>query len=719
MILNKKFLTVYFIFFYVVILSAQEKIKDSTNVEVLEEVVITAESNVMSLSKKLFTVNTIKRKDIENVAGNTLADVLFNNLNISINPDASNGKSTVSLFGLDGQYVKILIDGIPIVSDNGVGNNIDITQINLDDVERVEIVEGSMGVLYGDNAVAGVINIITKRGLKDNGWELQLALQEESVGNEFEFFDKGRHIQNFKVTNQVNDKLSYSIGASRNDFAGFYNTYKGPNYVNIQDGAVVNDGLRGTEWNPKEQITTSLNVDLDLGKHNLFYKLQYFNEDLEIFNSSVNGRYEDGRLNPTALDKNYNTNRWVSNLNASGSLIGDTKYNVSLSYQNQKRNYKEYVYNILDRETESVQTDAVSQSSNIWYSKAFVNNIIPNSEIFNFQLGYEFTNQTGFDAISTGNYSNDVVKNTITNYELFSITEFKINKKLSLNPGTRFTHSSQFNNHLIWSLSSTYDFTEKLKLKAVVGSAYRAPNFEELFFYFVDSNHNVRGNPDLQPEDGISIFVNLKDSYKINKNAYLKTGFNTFYIDLNDAIASVTTEDENGRVLFTQDNIDYSKRLGFTLDNNFIYKNWNIGLGATYLGTTNAINKSLNNTSDYLWALNLQTSINYQIEKWNTNISSQLKYNGKTQGVFNDNNGELFIGETNAYTWLNASIKSNITPKLSTTLGVRNLLDVVDINTGISAGAHSASTSTSRLIGNGRSFFLKLTYNLNFNTNKK
>ncbi|WP_289044572.1 TonB-dependent receptor [uncultured Olleya sp.] len=719
MILNKNYLTVYFIFFCVVILSAQEKIKDTTNIEVLEEVIITGESNVMSLSKKLFTVNTIKRKDIENVAGNTLADVLFNNLNISINPDASNGKSTVSLFGLDGQYVKILIDGIPIVSDNGVGNNIDITQINLDDVERVEIVEGSMGVLYGDNAVAGVINIITKRGLKDNGWQLQLVLQEESVGNEFEFFDKGRHIQNFKATNQVNDKLSYSIGASRNDFAGFYNGFKGPNYVNIQDGAVVNDGLRGTEWNPKDQITTSLNVDLNLGKHNLFYKLQYFNEDLEIYNRSVNGRYEDGRLNPTALDKNYNTNRWVSNLNASGSLIGDTKYNVSLSYQNQKRNYKEYVYNILDQETESVQTDAVSQSSNIWYSKAFVNNIITNSEIFNFQLGYEFTNQTGFDAIATGNYSNDVVKNTITNYELFSITEFNVNKKLSLNPGARFTHSSQFNNHLIWSLSSTYDFTEKLKLKAVVGSAYRAPNFEELFFYFVDSNHNVRGNPNLQPEDGLSIFVNLKDSYKINENAYLKTGFNTFYIDLNDAIASVTSGDDDGRVLFTQDNIDYSKRLGFTLDNNFIYKNWNIGLGATYLGTTNAINKSLNNTSDYLWALNLQASINYQIEKWNTNISSQLKYNGKTQGVFNDTNGELFIGETDAYTWLNLSIKTNITPKLSTTLGVRNLLDVVDINTGISAGAHSASTSTSRLIGNGRSFFLKLAYNLNFNTNKK
>jgi len=714
MSLNKNKICIYFLIFFGCALSAQEKERDTTKVEELSEVIVVGESNVMSLSKKLFTVGTIKRKDIENVAGNNLADILFNSLNITVNPDASNGRSTISLFGLDGQYVKILVDGIPVVSDNGVGNNIDITQINVDDVERVEIVEGSMGVLYGDNSVAGVINIITKRGLRDEGWEIQLSLQEETVGNEFELFDQGRHIQNFRVTNQVNEKFSYAFGGSRNDFAGFYNDFRGPNYANIQDGTVVNDGLRGTEWNPKEQITLSANADLDLGKHNLFYKLQFFDENLDIYNRSVNGRFEDGRLNPTALDQNYATKRWASNLNASGPLIGATTYNFSFSYQTQRRNYQEFVYNIIDQQSQSVEVDALSQSSEVWYSKAFVNNFLPKSNLFDFQLGYEFTNQSGFDAIATGDYSSDVVENTITNYEVFGITEFKPTKKLSINPGARFTHSTQFNNFLIWSLSSTYDFTEKLKLKAVVGSAFRAPNFEELFFYFVDANHNVRGNPNLQPEDGISVFVNLKDNYRVAKEGFLRPSFNFFYIDLKDAIASITTEDENGRVLFTQDNIDYSKRLGFSLDNSFIYKNWNIGLGATYLGITNAINESIDNSSDYLWSLNLQTSIVYNIEKWDTTVSTQLKYTGETQGVFTDTDGELFIGETEAFTWLNASIRTTISPKVTATVGARNLLDVVSINTGASAGAHSTSTSASRLIGNGRSYFLKLAYNLNF-----
>ncbi len=714
MSLNKNNFCIYFFIFWSSSFYAQETVIDTTQVEKLSEVVVVGESNVMSLSKKLFTVGTIKRKDIENVAGNNLADVLFNNLNITVNPDASNGRSTISLFGLDGQYVKILIDGIPVVSDNGVGNNIDITQINIDDVERVEIVEGSMGVLYGDNSVAGVINIITKRGLRDDGWEIQLSLQEETVGQEFEFFDQGRHIQNFRVTNQVNEKLSYSFGASRNDFAGFYNGFRGQNYANIQDGTVVNDSLRGTEWNPKEQITASANLDLDIGKHNFFYKLQFFDENLDIYSRIVNGRFEDGRLNPTALDRNYETDRWVSNLNVSGPLKGKTKYNVSFSYQTQKRNYQEYVYNIINQQTQSIETDVLSQSSNVWYSKAFINHIVPKSNFFDLQFGYEFTNQTGFDAIATGDYSSDVVENTITNYELFGVSEFKPTKKLSINPGARFTHSSQFKNHLIWSLSSTYDFTEKLKLKAVVGSAYRAPNFEELFFYFVDANHNVRGNPNLQPEDGISVFVNLKDNYRIAEEGFLSPSFNIFYIDLKNAITSITTEDENGNLLFTQDNIDYSKRLGFTLDNGFIYKNWNIGLGATYLGITNAVNKSLGNSFEYLWNLNLQTSLAYSIDKWDTTLSTQLKYTGKTQGVFTDAEGELFIGETDAFTWLNASVRADLSTHVSATFGARNILDVVSINTGASAGAHSASTAASRLIGNGRSYFLKLSYNLNF-----
>src|SRR5690606_18866336 len=94
---------------------SQEKTpSDTTNVTELNEVVVTGENKVMSLSKKLFAVGVIQKDDIAQVAGNNLADLLNYNLNITITPDPATGRSTISMFGLDGQYVKILMDGIPM-----------------------------------------------------------------------------------------------------------------------------------------------------------------------------------------------------------------------------------------------------------------------------------------------------------------------------------------------------------------------------------------------------------------------------------------------------------------------------------------------------------------------------------------------------------------------------------------------------------------------------
>ena len=131
--------------------------------EKLSEVVVTGQFEPQSIKKSVFNVRVISNKDIKNLAANNLSDVLNQYLNITVRPSGTSGRSTVSLFGLDAQYFKILVDNIPLVNEAGLGNNIDLSQINLDDVERIEIVEGSMGVVYGANAVSGVLNIITKK----------------------------------------------------------------------------------------------------------------------------------------------------------------------------------------------------------------------------------------------------------------------------------------------------------------------------------------------------------------------------------------------------------------------------------------------------------------------------------------------------------------------------------------------------------------------------
>lgn len=689
--------------------------KDTTQVTQLNEVVVTGENKVMSLSKKLFAVGTIQKEDIAQIAGNNLADLLHNNLNITIIPDPATGRSTISMFGLDGQYIKILMDGIPMASDNGIGNNIDITQINLEDVERIEIVEGSMGVLYGDNAVAGVINIVTKRGFGQHKWELRASVQEETVGNEYALFDKGRHIQNLKVKHNLNDNLNITAGVSRNDYAGFYNDYQGRNYVNINEGTVVNDGLRGMEWNPKNQLTAFANADLHLNTHQLFYKFQYYNEEVDVYDHKVNGRLDPatGEPNPTAADELFTTHRIMNNINMSGPLLGRSTYNLSLSYQDQKRYYEKYVYNILQQGIASYITDALDQSSKIWYSKGFVNNLFPEKNPIDLQLGYEITHHTGYDATATGNYSSEVVKNTLGNYDVFGVADIDLNEHFSIYPGFRYITNSQFGNHLIGSISTNYRFNKTLLLKAIVGSAFRSPNFEELFYYFVDSNHNVQGNPDLDPEDGISIFLNLENIYPIGEKGYLKSAIKSYYFDINNKIAFVNRGDDEG--MFTYHNIDRSKILGFSWENNLSYNQWQIGLGATYMGESSALISSDKSQTDYLWSLNTQVNLSYTLPELKSILSAQIKYNGKSQ-VFMEENDELTIKSTNPFTWVDVSIRTELSKNLEAIFGARNLLDIVTVKANdISSGGHGGSAPTTRLFGNGRSYFLKLLYNLNLN----
>src|SRR5690606_38524183 len=179
----------------------EDAIQDSAQFVNLESVVITGQYTAQSVDKSLYQVEIISADDIKNQAGNTIADVLNQNLNLKIDQNPGSGDSTINLMGFSGDYVKVLIDNIPLVSDSGFGNNIDLTKINLDNVERIEIVKGAMGVDYGSNALAGIINIITKKSAKYD-WKINFLVQEETVGKEYDWYEdggiekgKGRHIQ--------------------------------------------------------------------------------------------------------------------------------------------------------------------------------------------------------------------------------------------------------------------------------------------------------------------------------------------------------------------------------------------------------------------------------------------------------------------------------------------------------------------------------------------
>ena len=687
-----------------------EKSKDTISVTELEQVVVTGQYNPQSIKKSVHNITVIDKEQIKRQAANSLADLLNFNLNLTVISDSETGQSTISFFGFDSQYVLILVDNVPLVSDNGLGNNVDLTQINLDDVERIEVVEGAMGVEYGANAVTGVINIITKKS-SDSKWKITATLQEETVSDEYEWFDKGRHVQAVTASHNINDNWYTSIGFNRNDFAGFFNNRQGKNYYE-------NDGLRGYDWLPKEQYTTNALLSYNKNNHKFFYKFEYFNEEINFYNPSVRSNIDvvTQTSNPSATDRIYTTNRFYNHINGSGNFKSGVRYNVSLSYQQQKRRLNEFNYFILTQEKTN-ETDEVYQSSKVFFSKGSLSNLFQR-EKFKAELGYEVTMQNGFDTEASGSETSTPKSEKLNNFAIYGSSEIQINDNLSLRPGMRFNVNSKFDSKFVASLTARQQLNNGLEIRANFGSAYRTPNFQELYYYFVDANHDVRGNENLKPEDGVSAFLNFKKTSWIGENTRLENQIKFNYLNLSDKIELAVVN--FSPLQYEYINIDTYKLWGITTDNTIKTENWNFGLGASLLGMSRELKNEANANDEFLYNFQLTSSTTYYVEKWKTAISLIYKFNGKQKeysavgGTDTSGNSNFSLVTRDSFHWLDASIKKSFfNDKIETTLGARNLLDVTRVNSSFSSTS-SHGSGNSFLLGYGRSFYLKLLYKLNF-----
>ncbi|WP_336891472.1 TonB-dependent receptor [Flavicella sp.] len=683
---------------------------DSITTNILEEVIVTGQYNPQSIKKSIYNVTVINREQIDNQAANNLADLLNFNLNLTVIPNSQTGQSNISFFGLDSQYFNILIDNIPLVSDTGLGNNIDLTQINLDDIERIEIVEGSMGVEYGANAVSGVINIITKTSI-DNKWSIQPSIQEETISDEYAWFDKGRHIQSLNISHNIDKNWYAKIGFNRNQFSGFFNDKQGGNYYE-------NDSLRGYDWLPKTQFNTNATVYYKKNNIKIFNKTDYFTETINFYSQTVrpNINVEDQTSNPSSTDKIYTTDRFINNLNINGRFKTGTSYSFSLSYQQQKRYLNEFNYYIITKQ-KSDETNELNQSSQAFFSKGTLNNIFSNENL-KFQLGYETRFISGFNSEASGAISEIEKTKSQNNYALFSSFEYSINENFLLRPGIRYEHNSKFKSKFLGSLSSRYSFKKGIEIRANIGTSYRTPNFEELYYYFVDSNHNITGNTELKPEVGFSAAINIK-KYSYSNNLTFLNSIKFNYIDIKDKIdlAIVTPNPLEYQYV----NINAYQLVGLTTENSIKSKNWTFKFGATLQGISRISNDQVNADNDFLYAYQINTNATYFFEKLKTSCTLLLKHNGEqadyiASGTDAEGNSIFILAKTEPYTWLDASIKRSFSENtVQVTLGARNILDVTSINiTNSSQGTTHSSDYSSMLLGYGRSYYLKLLFNINY-----
>lgn len=712
-----RILKLIFILFSMLVFSQErEEIIDSTKINNLEQVVVTGQFSPQSVKKSVFEVTVISKAQIDQQAANNLADVLNQTLNINIIPNASTGKSGVQMFGLDAQYFKILVDNIPIVNDEGLGNNTDLTQMNLDDIQQIEVVEGSMGVQYGANAVSGVINIITKKA-GEYKWEITPYIQEETAGNEYSWFDEGKHIQSIKVGHNFSEKFYGNALFTRNDFAGYWDGRKGQFHDK-------NDSLRGYSWLPKEQYTIKSLLNYVGSDFRVFYKFENFNETIERYDNLVhlNENASTNTVRPTASDQVFTSVRFYHHLNFSGRLKNSFNYDVSLSHQSQKRNVETYNFRIRTREKFDVEK-LKYESREVLYSKGTFSNFLE-SNFFDFQFGYELNNINGYASRLAGSFDGENIKRELGSYDFFTSTEIYFNDRFSLRPGVRMLTSNKFKPQAAVSLSAKYAFNSGFELRGILGSSPRMPNYDELYTSILDINHSFSGNENLKPEQGVSAFLHLKKKFKITDSFLLSSKMSLRYLNVADRIETIITDPTARPIPYQSNNIDEYRNWGANFTNSMNYKNLSANLGIAFSGTSKILDSSEEYNDDYLYAVQFNANVSYYFRKWDMVFSSFLKKNGSRQQfvqrtipatVDQEARTVLIKGEQKGYSWLDASIRKNFFKRdLQLTLGARNILNVKTVNTtATEGGAHNAAPS-SVLLGYGRSYYFKLLYKLNF-----
>ena len=287
------------------------------SLKTLGEVIVTGQYKPQSVKNSVYQVKVITKERIQKQGASKLQDVLNNELNIRFSQDLATGGSDISMLGLSGQNVKILIDGLPMVGRQGTSNEIDINQIDVNTIERIEIVEGPMSVIYGADALAGVINIITKKAGASK-LSVTARLQEESVGKEYDWKTKGIHTQSVSVAFK---HKGWEAGGG----FGYY-------YFGGWKGDSTGRELT-RHW--KDQITANGFIGYSAGKFNIRYRIDGLDEIITNPGNFTQKQTESG--DSLAFDQEYLSDRIMQQLQAGYFVNNKLSFQAQASYSDYRR----------------------------------------------------------------------------------------------------------------------------------------------------------------------------------------------------------------------------------------------------------------------------------------------------------------------------------------------------------------------------------------------
>ncbi len=556
---------------------AQQQV-DSLTVEQLDEVVITDSKFKLKRENSGKVITKITQKDLENLQGKSIAEIINNTAGIEINGSRSNAGQNLNYFVRGGRnrQVLILIDGIAVTDASQIANDYDLRLLNADQVESIEILKGASSTLYGTGAASAVINIKLKNASKDAfGLNLRSTLgtnqSQDDTDNAIE------NISNSVSLNGTLNKLDY--------LASFSHQYT--------------DGLSAVSAGEDEDVFNSHNGYLKLGyqfsesfKLNTYTSFDKFKADFDdgftftdADNTSTTSQYRIG-ISPEYSYKN-------------GSIILNAVYNnierdIKSSFPTQfkaesfvgdfynRYNFNDKFYTVLGV---NAQKNEIETFSIPFGGTAFAQDINPDDASF-----------TIVDP-----YANVVY-----------VSDFGLN----LNAGLRLNNHSEYGNHLVYSLNPSFKKEFEfgyLKGLASYSTAFIAPSLYQLF-------EPTYGNINLKPEENRTIEVGAEVNVK-DKATVSVVYFNRFeenfvdFVDLGSFVFQYANTDED----FTASGFEIVADVALTKNLKFLVN-----------GTYTKVEEDLNLR---IPEIKVNAAFNYQVND-KTFMSLNYQYNDDREDAF-------------------------------------------------------------------------------------
>ncbi|HEV7379304.1 MAG TPA: TonB-dependent receptor, partial [Dyadobacter sp.] len=574
--------------------------------------------------------------------------------------------------------VKILLDGIPMVDRGGTRES--LGQIDINTVERIEIVEGPMSVIYGTDALAGVINIISKKGIHSDNLTVTARIQEETVGKEYNAFAKnGSHNQNIGVVWQRKG-LQLAGNFTRNDFGGWQGKATG----------------REKAWMPKNQNLYTASIGYNANKWNVWYRFNGTDETIQ-FLGPVNAN--------RAGDTDYISKRWFHQAQGEFKLNEKLNFNVALSYTD------------YSRRTLNTQIDFDSGKRTLALG-ASQDKAIFTTTFFRgttqYKISPELALLAGID-VTNNNSSGDRILGspTINEFALFLAPEIQVIPAIKLSPGLRFLKNSVYDAPpVIPSINGKVILNKKLDLRFGYARGFRSPALRELYFKFKDASHDIIGNPNLKAEYSNSFNTSLALQLAEKTDIRLISTLGAFYNVFHDQITTgITPGDASVSTYF---NLNLFKTKGLTLENRLYWKNITATVGGSYIGRYNRLSESheaLGSLPQFTWAPEINTNILYTFTRLKGTVNFFYKYTGKRPSyqtiTLPGNEVVARLAEMDAYHMADLTFTKTISKYVNLIGGAKNLFNITDImSTAQGTGAHDPGNSVPTSYG--RSYFLGL-----------